>query len=114
MIDCAGRMDGYHLVRFEDILAEPLKQMKILYSKAGLDFSKIEKVRMQRKPTLAASGKHRLEIGYDREVVWYAPEQLPSHFNPDIDAIQIGHLSDRDRDTFLKIAGKTLGKLGYV
>lgn len=114
MLEYSERMENYHIVHFEEILSNPVEQMKILYEKANLDFDRIEKARLQMKATLSKSGQHELQCGYDRQVIWYALENVRAHFNPDIDAIQIANLSDRDRETFLKIAGKTMEKLGYL
>lgn len=108
------RLKNYHIVRFEDIVRDPIGVTAKLYRLAGLDFAEVEKIRMQLKPTLAPSGEHRLERGYDRQVVWYAKEDLPSHFRTDIDSIQIARLPPRDRETFLRIAGGTMEMLGYL
>ncbi len=114
IVEYSERMENYHLVRFEETLAGTIGQMKALYEMANLDFSQIEKVRLQMKASLSMAGRHELQRGYDRQVFWYALEEVPAHFNPDIDAIQIANLFDRDRESFLKIAGKTMEKLGYL
>lgn len=69
---------------------------------------------MQLKPTLSRSGEHKLERGFDRQVVWYTKTDLPRHFRTDIDQIQAARLSTKDREIFLKIAGGTMEMLGYV
>lgn len=114
MIEFSENMDNFHIVRFEKILLDPIEQMKVIYQQANLDFARIDMVRLQIKPTLSKTGQHELKYGYDRQVVWLAPDKVQTHFDPEIDAIQIANLSRRDREIFLKNCGKTMEKLGYL
>ena len=110
----ASRLKNYYIVRFEDIVRDPIAVTEQLYRHAGLDFEEVEKVRMQLqfRPTLSASGEHRLERSFERQIVWYAKTDLPSLFRTDIDHIQAARLSASDREVFLKIAGGTMEMLG--
>lgn len=114
MLADSERYERYRIARFEDILRDPLKEMAALYQHADLDFGQIEKIRLQTHPTLSRSGEHRLERGKEGQVVWYTRDQVESHFRPDIDAIQQDKLTATDRDSFLKVAGATMEKLGYL
>jgi hypothetical protein len=113
MQDDASRLKNYHIIRFEEVVRDPIGAAEEIYKHAGLDFAEVDKVRMQLKPTLSSAGEHRLERGADRQVVWYAKTDLPHHFRMDIDRIQATRLSPADRQAFLKIAGGTMDMLGY-
>jgi hypothetical protein len=108
------RIENYHIVRFEEILRDPMAEASSLYRSAGLDLAEVDKFRMQLKATLSHSGEHKLERGLDRQVVWYAKTDLSRHFRTDVDQIQAAKLSPRDRETFLRIAGGTMEMLGYL
>jgi len=113
MLSDSERNERYRIVRFEDILRDPLGEMASLYQHAGLDLEQVEKIRLQSRPTLSRSGEHRLERGTEGQLVWYTKDEARSHFHPDIDAIQAAKLSAADRDSFLKVAGTTMERLGY-
>jgi hypothetical protein len=106
MLKDASRLEGYHIVRFEDIVRDPFGVTEELYRHARLDFAEVEKVRMQIKPTTA-------ERCLDHRIVWYPKADLLSYFRTDVDHIQATKLSASDRDTFLKIAGSTMEMAGY-
>jgi hypothetical protein len=114
MVDDAQARPNYHIVRFERIVANPIAEMTEIYRLANLDIKAITKIRLQMKATLSESGRHELASGYDRQLVWYTPEQLGSYFKPDIDNIQIAQLADDDRIAFLDQAAPAMKRLGYL
>ena len=113
MYEDAGRLENYHIVRFEDIVRDPIGVTKEIYGHARLDFGEVEKIRMQIKPKISPSGEHGLERNLDHRIVWYTKADLPSYFRTDIDHRQAVRLSANDREAFLKIAGGTMEMLGY-
>jgi len=114
MIEDSRTMPHYHVVRFENMIADPIATMKSLYRDAGLDFAELSQVRLQIKAVVTREGDHHPVGGADRQVVWYDRDAVPSHFTSDIDAVQIARLAPRDRDAFMRIAGETMAALGYV
>jgi hypothetical protein len=114
MLRDADALEHYHIVRFEDVLRDPIGVTRSLYRHAGLNFDEVEQIRLQMKPTMTRSGEHRLDRGYDRPVVWYAKDAIASHFHAEIDEVQVERLSAADRGAFLKIAGDAMEKLGYL
>jgi len=113
MLADSERYERYRIVRFEDILRDPLDAMASLYQHAGLDLDQVEKIRLQSRPTLSRSGEHRLERGTEGQVVWYTRDEVGAHFRADIDAVQADKLSQADRNTFLAICGSLMERLGY-
>lgn len=108
-------MKNYHLVRFEEILADPLRVLRGLYRLAGLDVTMVSRVRLQAKGIMDARGVHNLPSGFsDREVVWYSLDELQRHFEPNINENQIKRLSAGECEEFLGEAGDAMERLGYI
>lgn len=114
MLEDAARLEDYHVVRFEDIISHPVRLLRKIYQLAGLDVDKLRKVRLQLKPTVDRQGRHGLAGGYDRRVVWYDLDDLPSRFRPDVNENQIRQLTPGDREAFLRIAQVSMERLGYL
>jgi hypothetical protein len=114
MLDYQESLPGFHLVRFEELIADPLGQMRDVYEKARLDISEVSRVRLQVKRVMTEDGEHRLAGGGDRQVVWYEMKDLGSHFSTDVDRIQVQRLDPRTRERFLSIAGNVMERLGYL
>jgi hypothetical protein len=115
LLDDADRLPGYHLLRFEEVLADPLGLTLRCYRLAGLDPSRLGKIRLQVKATTGADGVRRLRAGFgDREVVWCAPAELRAQLVGEIDEHQIRRLSPSDAREFLAEAGPVMARLGYA
>ena len=97
MLGAREKLERYRIVRFEDILQDPLGEADAIYHHAGLNFDMIDKIRLQLNPTMSRSGEHRLERGAAGELVWYTKQEALGHFRPDINAIQQDRLSAADR-----------------
>ena len=111
----AEMLPNYHFVRFEELLADPLRFTREIYELVGLDPTAVSNVRMQRRRVMDACGNHRLEAGGDEwSVVWLNLQDLPHYFEPNADRNQIVRLSEFDRLAFLADAGPTMARLGYL
>jgi hypothetical protein len=114
MLDDAGRLPRYRMVRFEDLLAAPWETLQSACAHAGLDAGKVRQVRMQTRRVMDAQGNHRLCGTNEWDVVWLPLEQLKKYFQRDVDDNQIRRLSVDQRDAFLKEAGLAMERLGYL
>jgi Sulfotransferase family len=114
MLEDVDRLKRYHVVRFDEILRDPPSAIRRLYRSADLDDSKVERIRLQHKPTLDRTGAHQLRVGRDREVVWYDWDKLSLHLRADIDELQAAHLDSANRERFLTIAGPVMERVGYL
>lgn len=114
MLEDAARLEYYHIVRFEDMISDPLRLLDKIYQLAGLSVNELQKVRLQLKPTVDRRGHHGLAGGYDRQVIWYDVDDLHSHFRPEVDENQVSQLAPGDREAFLRIAQVTMEHLGYL
>jgi hypothetical protein len=114
MLADSDRIAGYHMIRFEDLVANPLATLKLIYTQAGLDVDRLREIRMQVRRVMDAQGNHLLNGASEWDVVWLSPRELNDYFNSDVDSNQIKRLSDRDRDEFLSEAGDVMDRLGYL
>ena len=115
MLEYSGTIESYHIVRFEDMVADPVGFMRTVYAYAGLDPAAVTKVRLQSKPVTHSDGtrKYVFGSGADREVNWFPVEDLPRHIIGNANENQRLRLSDKDRDAFLGVAGGAMKELGY-
>lgn len=113
MIADAERYDCYTLVRFEDLLANPIDCMKHLYEFAGLDFDKIRKVRLKAKAHLQPDGRHDTEFQVGHHY-WFALEDVYQILDPNINRRQRRQLSNSETEKLRHLLKPTLSQLGYA
>lgn len=113
MLEDAEKLPRYHLIKFEDLLKEPLDSVKKLYQWTDLNPAKVTKLRFKAKPHLKADGSHGsdLQIG---QHYWFAPDELGNFFETDINSLQATRLDEKERATIIEIAGDTLRRLNYL
>ena len=113
MMDDCRRLPGATLVRFEDILNNPVDQLLQLYARLDLDQSRASHVRLQLRKMIDERGRHRVEGGAEWDVVWYKLRNIGAHLDRDINDRQIRRLGANDRNVFLRNAGDVMEQLGY-
>jgi hypothetical protein len=113
MLMDSERISSYRIIRFEDLIAQPMNSLHSVYAHAGLDVSRLSEIRMQVRRVMDADGNHRLNGKSEWDVVWLQPRDLANYFQSDVDGNQIRHLSQADRDKFLMKAGPAMERLGY-
>ncbi len=114
LLESSEQMVNYHLLNYEDMVKNPLEFMHRIYAYAGLDISKVKKVRLQSKKIMNVNGKRSRLKGGDRQIFWYDPTIIHQYIKRDINKNQIQQLSVRDKKKFMSIAGDVMEKLGYV
>lgn len=113
MLADAERLPHYQILRFEDLMADPVGIIKKIYAHADLEFNQLGDVRMQIRRVLDQDGQHQLNGGVEWHVVWFELDKLTQYFQRDVNRNQIQRLSAHDRTTFLKEAGGAMEQLGY-
>lgn len=111
MLEYNTTMHNYHLVQYEDMVLRPLQVTRKIYELAGLDFNRLEKIRLQSKKVMDDSGKRALIRGRGGQIFWYGFDELHKLIKPNINAIQIKQLKPGDKLKFLRIAGETMERL---
>jgi hypothetical protein len=116
MIEDAEKRPNYHLIRFEDLISEPEKEIHSLYNCLKLDLAPGQKFRLQAKKSMDKDGNRRYMFGgeKDREMHWFEMSELRGQFRPDVNDNQIARLSPEDKTTCLKYIGEVMSYFGYA
>jgi hypothetical protein len=116
MLDDAARLPNYHIVRFENLVADPLGVIGDVYRHAALDGTAVVKYRLQAKQSLDRDGQRTYAFGgqKDREVRWFNALEIGNCFRKDVDTRQIERLGQLERSEFLRVAQGTMERLGYL
>jgi hypothetical protein len=116
MIHDSQTVPRYHLVRFEDMISNPIEFMEKIYSYAGLDMSQVKKVRLRAKASMSKDGVRRHTFGgrKDWEYEWFHISEMKNILRGDVNENQINRLSEKDKKIFLEQAGESMRSLGYV
>jgi hypothetical protein len=116
MLQDAETRPNYHLVRFEEMIADPAAVIEKVYRYTSLDVRMVTKFRLQAKQSMDREGRRNYTFGgdRDRETRWFSLGELGGCFRTDVDENQIARLADRDRQSFLQQAGRSMARLGYA
>lgn len=101
-----------HLVRFEDVLAEPLDTLTRIYAAAGLDLAKVSALRFKSKRHFREDGSRGAdwEVGRHR---WLDFEEVPRFLEPRINALQSDRLTPEECRIVLEGTAAVRERLGY-
>ena len=113
MLADAARLKNYHLVKFEDILANPVSMIQKLYSLAKLDIHQLKKIRFRAKPHFMANGAHDTKYTAFRHY-WFDLENMYDILEPNINRYQINRLEANQQKRVAELTEKTRHKLGYA
>lgn len=115
MIQDAQRKENYLIVRFEDLIDDPLATLQKVYTAAGLDLNQVEMFRLQAKLSMDKDGKRQYAFGADdRETRWFPFEELSAQFRRDVNENQRARLTPQNKEQFLALAKDTMGYFGYL
>jgi hypothetical protein len=116
MLQDSRIIPNYHIVKFEEMVSDPVGFMKKIYSYAGLDADRVEKVRLQAKRSMNSDGTRSYTFGgsKDRETHWFTLDELGAYMRNDVNANQIQQLGTENREFFLSQAKDSMEKLGYL
>jgi len=107
-------LGNYQLVRFEDLIANPIETLDEIFVGLGLDPDLVDDVRLQERKLVAKDGQHRLRQDCaEWDVRWLSKADLPSEFDQDVNKRQIERLSAEDRREFLSYTEDVMEQLGY-
>lgn len=109
--ECASRK-GMHILRFEDVLNDPLGTAHQVYSWCNLDMGKVSKLRFKAKPHMQADGSHRTEYQEGRHY-WFAFNELDSMLDSEVNQHQVSKLSLLEVDRLHALTRDACQSLGY-
>jgi hypothetical protein len=113
LLEYDAKYPNFHLLKFEDLLADPKKFVHNLYDKAGLNYGDKICLRLKAKKFINSSGVHdtKLEEG---SKYWINMDNFFEFVNPDINQNQIARMASKDQQLFLKFAKKSMEQLEYI
>lgn len=113
MLADAQTIENYHIVRFEDIIADPIEVMQHLYELVALDFSKIRKVRFKAKAHLQPNGSHGTPYTSGKHY-WFDFDEVHQILDPDINKRQRNQLPANERAELSERLQTVRQQLGYA
>ena len=112
MLDDVDQLECCHLVRFEDILNDPVEVTQRVYRLAGLDFLSLRGLRFKAKSHFRADGTY----GTDRERNrhhWIALANAKAFLEPDVNNVQRERVVPTQAEVVMKRTGAVRRRLGY-
>lgn len=114
MIADAQSIPNYHLLRYEDLVANPRAMLERVYRLCGLDLGQVPKVRLETKAVMDGEGKHVFVQGAEgKRLVWYELEDFPRHVVGEANENQIKRLSPENRARIEELCTGSLHHFGY-
>jgi hypothetical protein len=115
MLRDADCLDNYQIIRFEDMITNPVATIKQIYDCVRLDLSEVPKFKLQSKLSMNEDGVREYTFGSkDRTIQWFSMDQLNGYLRKDVNQNQIAQLSSSDKDIFLEHAQTSMEQLGYL
>lgn len=112
MLADAERLKQYHVVRFEDLLKEPIGFMEQVYAQAGLDREKVSTIRFKAKPHYQDDGERTTEYQEGRHY-WFETDEVYKMLEPQINSFHVAQLEAQERRAVLERTASVRERLGY-
>ena len=95
MIEDQDNIENYHIIKFENLLTDPIESMKKLYSWAHIDYSQLKQVRLKAKKYMHEDGeaKTSYEAGCH---YWLSEEELKSFLDPNVNKNQENLIPEKE------------------
>lgn len=113
LMEYDAKYPNFHLIKFEDLLANPKQFVHDLYDKAGLSYSDTINVRLKAKKFINSKGEHDTSLE-EGSKYWVNLDDFFGFVNPNINENQIARMQQKDKDLFLEFAAKSMEQLGYI
>jgi hypothetical protein len=114
MIKDSEIIPNYRIFRFEDIIKEPCGELEHIYSFAGLDIKKVNKIKLEKKKVITEKGDHQLsKTGVFKELVEYNIEDFGNHFNKNVNENQIKRLSIEQKEIIKQYCKDSMDYFSY-
>ncbi|MDA8016082.1 MAG: sulfotransferase [Thermoanaerobaculia bacterium] len=112
MVEDAERATDCHLVRFEDVLSEPVSVFHRVCEAAGLETSGIEQLRFKSKEHFLPDGSRGADWAVGRHH-WFELDAVGRFFEPKINDLQADRLDPSEAAVILERTEELRRKLGY-
>jgi len=115
IIQDAKQYPNYHIVRYEDMIANPDPELANIYRIIDLDIELIKKIRLETKKVIGKDGSHDFRHQTsEKKVIWYDRQDYFKHFMPNANQNQINRLSQDQRDRIKEICKRSLDNFDYA
>ncbi|MFK5949815.1 MAG: sulfotransferase [Methylococcales bacterium] len=109
------RIPNYHILKFEDLIGDPIGSLKNVYKFADLDMNMLGKIRLETTKVITNKGEHEfIHNTANKELVWYSLEEFENHYNKDVNENQRERLTKEEEQIILKNAHDTLKHFAYI
>lgn len=109
------RIENYHILKFEDLIGDPVESLKKVYKLADLDINMLGKIRLETTKTITNNGEHEFIHNTDnKELLWYSLEEFANHYNKDVNKNQRERLTKEQEEIILENAQSTLQHFSYI
>lgn len=112
MLDDAGRLPNYHILKFETMIGNPKEVIPDLYTKAGLDINQVSQFRFKAKRFVHSDGEHRTKFEMSKHY-WFGMDNLYEILEPKVNDYQNQLLSEAEIEQVMKQTAAITTKLGY-
>jgi len=109
----AQKWKSCHILRFEDILRDPVPSIHQIYTSAGLDMAQVPQVRFKAKPHMRADGSHATDFNEGRHY-WFDHQDIPQMLEPEVNQYQISKLPADELDRLRSATRRIRAELGYA
>ena len=113
MIVDAGNFPNYHLIRFEDLVSDPIKSIKLLYKYSNLNFKEIKKVRFKAKPFTHQDGSYGTNYKVGQHY-WINMNEIEKMIDSKVNSSQIAMISKIEKRKIFLLLKKTMEQFNYI
>tara|TARA_B100001250_G_C19682986_1_gene736710 strand:+ start:149 stop:1039 length:891 start_codon:yes stop_codon:yes gene_type:complete len=104
---------NYHIIRFEDIINNPIRMIKTIYKWAHLDFESVDKIRLKSKASMNKKGVRTTKFTENKHY-WFSLSELETIINKNVNENQISRLDNQEIDYLLKDLEPLVSEFGYT
>lgn len=104
----------FKLVRFEDLLEDPLKTSRELFAFANVAQTDLSDFRLKSKRFVRENGAHEVSFGVEGRKVWFTAEELLTVLSSNVNSSQQELLSLKHRKEFEQYGRRGMELLGYT
>lgn len=112
MLADAQQHVNYHIVRFEDVVSDPVGTVQDLYRLAQLDPGKVQKLRFKAKEHYQPNGTRGTAYEANRHY-WFAFDEVAGFLEADIDQQHISRIGEEEKARILESMADVGSALGY-
>lgn len=112
MIADASNIPNYHLVRFEDLVSDPVNSIKLIYKYSNLNFKALKKIRFKAKPFTHQDGSYGTHYNIGQHY-WVNMNEIEKMIDPNVNSSQIAMISKIEKRKILLLLKKIMEQLNY-